>query len=180
MVDAVVAVTAPRRYVIRRAFVAPLGLLLLLMVALLGVSLMHGQPVAKVVFLLVFAVPVTLLLVECIFRRLEIDATGVTVTRLFRSRRIEFDRVTALETVQVRSRVFLTLAAGDDEFLIISNGYADFPGLVRTLIAQLPEDVVTAEARQLASAPPVRRADIAMVWFAVVALVYVLIVQFRG
>jgi RecJ-like exonuclease len=82
--------------------------------------------------------------------------------------------------VRVRSRVFLTLAAGDDEFLIISNGYADFPALVRTLVARLPEAVVTEEARQLASSPPVRHADIAMVWFAVVALVYVLIVQFRG
>jgi len=144
------------------------------------VSLMHGQPVAKVVFLLVFALPVTVLLVESVCRRLVIDATGVTAIRLFRSRRIDFARVTALEAVRVRSRVFLTLAAGDDEFLIISNGYADFPALVRTLVARLPEAVVTEEARQLASSPPVRHADIAMVWFAVVALVYVLIVQFRG
>ena len=168
------------RYVIRRTLVVPLGLLLLLMAALAVVSLMHGQPVAKVVFLVVFALPVTILFVESVFRRLDIDAAGVTAIRLFRSRRIDFARVTALEAVRVRSRVFLTLAAGDDEFLIISNGYADFPALVRTLVARLPEAVVTEEARQLASSPPVRHADIAMVWFAVVALVYVLIVQFRG
>ena len=167
------------RYVIRRALVAPLGLLLLLMVTLLIVSLLHGEPVAKVAFLLVFILPVTALFVESVFRRLEIDAAGVTAVRLFRSRRIDFARVTALETVRVRSRVFLTLVAGDDEFLIISNGYADFPGLVRTLIAQLPEAVVTEESRELASAPPVRRADSAMIWFAVVALIYVLIAQFH-
>jgi hypothetical protein len=167
------------RYVIRRAFVVPLGLLLLLMGTLMVVSLVHGQPVAKVVFLLVFALPITALFVASAFRRLEVDASGVTAIRLFRSRRIEFARVTVLETVQVRSRVFLTLAAGDDDFLIISNGYADFSGLVRTLVAALPDSAVTDETRQLAAAPPVRHADIAMVWFAVAALVYVLIAQFR-
>lgn len=167
------------RYVIRRAFVAPLGLVLLLMAALLVVSILHGQPVAKVVFLLVFALPVTVLFVESALRRVEIGATGVTAYRLLRSRRLEFSRVTALETVQVRSRVFLTLAAGDDEFLIVSNGYADFPELVRTLVAALPETVVTDETRKLAAAPPTRHADVVMVWFMVIALVYVLIAQFR-
>jgi hypothetical protein len=168
-----------RRYVIRRAFVVPLGLVLLLMAALLVVSILHHQPAAKVAFLLVFALPVTVLFVESALRRLEIDAAGVTAFRLCRSRRLEFSRVTALETVQVRSRVFLTLAAGDDEFLIVSNGYADFPELVRTLVAMLPEAAVTDETRRLAAAPPRRHADVAMVWFMVAALVYVLIAQFR-
>ena len=169
----------PRRFVIRRAFVVPLGLVLVLMVALMAVSIQHGQPLAKVLFLLVFAVPVTVVFVESAFRRLEVDAAGVTARRLLRSRRIDFAEVTALESVRVRSRVFLTLVAGDDEYLIISNGYANFPGLIRLLIAALPETVVTDEARQLAAAPPQRYADVAMVWFAVVAMVYVLVAQFR-
>lgn len=173
-------VTEPRRYVIRRAFVAPLGLVILLMGALLVVSILHGQPLAKVVFLLVFALPVALLFVESAFRRIEIDADGVTAFRLFRSRRLDFTQITALETVQVRSRVFLTLAAGDDEFLIISNGYSDFPGLVQALIAALPPSVVTDESRQLAVKPPRRHADLVMVWFMIAALVYVLIAQFRS
>jgi hypothetical protein len=169
-----------RRYVIRRAFVAPLGLVLLLMGALLAISILHGQPFAKVAFLLVFALPVLVLFIESAFRRIEIDADGVTAVRLFRSRRLEFARVTALETVQVRSRVFLTLAAGDDEFLIISNGYAEFADLARTLVAALPASVVTDEARQLAAKPPRRHADLVMVWFMIIALVYVLIAQFRS
>ncbi|NJC87285.1 MAG: hypothetical protein FIB02_01950 [Desulfuromonas sp.] len=169
-----------RRYVIRRTFLAPLGLALLLMGALLVVSILHGQPAAKVLFLLVFALPVTVLFVESALRRVEIDATGITVFRLLRSRRLEFSRVTALEAVQVRSRMFITLAAGDDEFLIISNGYADFPELVRTLVAVLPPVAITDEARKLADAPPKGHADLVTVWFMVAALVYVLIAQFRS
>lgn len=170
----------PRSFVIRRAFVVPLGLVLVLIGALLAVSIAHGQPVAKLVFLLVFALPVAVLFIACAFRRLDLDATGVTAVRLRRRRRIDFARVTALETVQVRSRVFLTLVDGDDEFIIISNGYADFPELVRALVAALPASAVPEETRRLAESPPRRHADVAMAWFAVAAIVYVLVAQFRG
>lgn len=172
--------TESRRFVIRRAFVVPLGLALLLMGALLAVSVLHGQPAAKVVFLLVFALPVTVLFVVSAFCKVVIDANGVTAIRPFRTKRINFAEVTALESVQVRSRVFLTLTAADDEFLIVSNGYADFPDLVRTLIAALPPAVVTDEARQLAANPPSRHGDLVMVWFMVAALVYVLVAQFQA
>jgi hypothetical protein len=173
-------VADPRRYVIRRAFVAPLGLALILMGALLGVSIAHGQPVAKLAFLVVFAIPMTIMFVASAFRRLIIDPAGVTSTSPFRTRRIEFARVTALETVRVRSRVFLTLEAGEDDFIIISNGYADFAGLVNTLIAAVPPTAVTEETRQLAANPPVRHADVGLVWFTLAALIYVLIAQFKG
>jgi hypothetical protein len=166
--------------VIRRAFLAPLGLVLILMVGLLAVSIVQGQPVAKLAFLVIFAIPVTVMFVASAFRSLIIDPAGVTSVSPFRTRRIEFARVTALETVRVRSRVFLTLEAGEDEFLIISNGYAEFAGLVNTLVASLPPAAVTEETRQLAAAPPVRHADVALAWFTVAALVYVLIAQFKG
>lgn len=169
-----------RRYVIRRAFVAPLGLVLLLMAALLGISLVHGQPFAKIAFLVVFAIPVLVLFLASAFRRLVIDASGVTLTTLFRSKRLEFSRITAFDAVRVRSRVFLTLSAGDDDFLIISNGYADFADLLNTLLERVTPTAVSEDARQLAAAPPTRYADIAMVWFTIAALTYVLIAQFQS
>jgi hypothetical protein len=169
-----------RRFVIRRAFVAPLGLALVLIGALLAVSIAHGQPLAKLIFLGVFALPLAVLFFASVFRSLELDEAGITARRLGRTRRIDFARVTALESVQVRGRVFLTLAAGDDEFLIISNSYAGFPELVRSLVAALPASAVPEETRQLAAAPPRRHADLVMVWFVVVALVYILFAQFQG
>jgi len=172
-------VAESRSYVIRRAFVLPLGLAVTLILALLTVSLLHGQPLAKIAFLVVFAIPVTVLFVASAFRRLTIDARGVTVTSPFRTKHIDFAKVTSLETVQVRSRVFLTLSAGEDEFLIISNGYADFAGIIIAMMALVPPEAISDEARQLASAPPTRHADVIMAWFTVVALVYVLIAQFQ-
>ena len=168
-----------RTFVIRRAFVVPMGLLIALLVALLVVCIIQGQPIAKVIILVVLMVPVTVLVIESVLRRVVINEEGVTAFRLFRQRQIQFSDVTGLETVRVRNRVFLTLVAGDDDFLIISNSYADFPALLELLIATVPEGTVTEETQQLVKRPPLRQADVFTAWFAVIALAYVLLAQFR-
>ena len=172
--------TQVKTFVIRRAFVVPMGLLIALTISLLVVYLMQGQPIAKAVILAALTVPQLILFVESAFRRLVIDPDGVTAFRPFRQRQVRFADVTSLETVQVRSRVFLTLAAGDDDFLIISNSYGDFPALLEYLVSAVPEGTVTEETRQLAKKPPIRQADIFTAWFAVIAFVYILIAQFKG
>jgi hypothetical protein len=165
-------------FVIRRAFVIPLGLLNCLTVALLVVCIGQGQPFAKALLLAGMIVPIAVLFVETAFRRLVIDQEGVTAFRPFRQRRINFADVTTLETVKVRSRVFMTLAAGEDDFLVISNSYGAFPALVKSLVAAVPEGTLTDETEQMAQQPPVRHADVITAWFAVMVVVYVLIAQF--
>lgn len=166
-------------FAIRRAFVVPMGLVVALTISLLIVCIIQGQPIAKIILLAVLIVPQTVLFVECAFRRLVIEQDGITAFRPFRQRAVCFADVTSLETVQVRSRVFLTLSAGDDDFLIISNAYAGFPALLECLVAAVPEGTVTEETQQLAKKPPVRQADIFTAWFAVIALGYVLLAQFK-
>jgi len=165
-------------FVIRRAFVIPLGLLNCLTVALLVVCISQGQPVAKAIILVGMTVPIAVLFIETAFRRLVIDQEGITAFRPFRQRRINFVDVTSLETVRLRSRVFMTLAAGEDDFLVISNSYADFSALVKRLVAAVPVGTPTDETVQLAQQPPVRQADVVTAWFAVIVVVYVLIAQF--
>jgi hypothetical protein len=156
-----------------------MALVIILTAVLLVVCVVQGQAIAKVVILVGLMMPLVVLFVETAFRRVVVDQEGVTAFRPFRQRRVLFSDVTELESVRVRSRVFLTLVAGPDDFLIISNSYQDFPALVKGLIAAVPEGSVTEETLQLAQQPPLRHADVFTVWFAVVALVYVLIAQFR-
>jgi hypothetical protein len=92
---------------------------------------------------------------------------------------MKFVEVTAVETVQVRKRVFLTLCAGDD-FLIISNAYANFPELVQTLLARVPAAAITEETRQMAAAPPVKSTDVLSCWLAVALLAFILYIQLGG
>jgi hypothetical protein len=168
-----------RTFVIRRALVVPLGLMIPLTIALMVVCVVQGQPIAKIIILALLILPMSALFIEAAFRRVVVDQDGVTAFRPFRQRHVAFDDVTELESVRVRSRVFITLVAGPDDFLIISNSYREFPALVKDLIAAVPEGTVTEETQQLAKLPPFRQADAFTVWFAVVALVYVLIAQFK-
>lgn len=169
-----------RTFVIRRSFVFPMGILLLLTVTLLVVCVLQGQPLAKIVILAILVPVLTALFLESALRRLVMDREGITAFRPLRQRRLVFADVTSLETVRVRNRVFLTLVAGDDDFLIISNSYGDFPALLECLVGAVPGETVTPETRLLLHKPPVRQADVFTVWFAVVALLYVLFAQFKN
>jgi len=168
-----------KTYVIRRSFVVPMGLLIALTIALMVVCLIQGQAIAKVIILGLLILPMVALFVESAARRLVVTREGITAFRLFRQRQVLFSDVTSLETVRVRSRVFMTLVTGPDDFLIISNSYAGFPELVKALCAAVPDGTVTEETDQMANRPPQRQADVFTAWFAVIALVYVLIAQFR-
>ncbi len=166
-------------YRIRRAFVVPMGLLIVLTITLLVISITQGQPLGKVIILAGLILPLAALFVESTFRRVVVDDEGVTAYRPFRQRHVSFANVTSLESVRVRSRVFITLVAGDDDFLIISNSYAGFSGLLQGLVKAVPEGTVTEETELLMKQPPLRQADVFTAWFAVIALVYILIAQFK-
>jgi len=168
------------KFTIRRTFVVPMGLLVVLMVALLIVCIVQGQPVGKLVILAGLIVPLVVLFVESAFRSVVISPEDVTAYRPFRQKQVRFAEVTGLETVRVRSRVFLTLVAGDDHFLILSNSYGNFPALLERLVASVPAGTVTEETAALVQSPPQRQADILTAWFAVIAMAYVLLAQFRS
>ena len=164
---------------IRRSFLFPLGLLLLLTGALFVVCLVSGEPTAKILILGFFMLPVTVLFVESTFRRTLLTGDGVVVFKLLRKKELKYAELTAVETVKVRKRVFLTLCAGDD-FLIISNAYANFPGLVQSLLARVPAAAISEETRQMAAAPPVKSTDVISCWLAVALLAFILYIQLGG
>lgn len=165
--------TDTRTFRIRKAFLAPLGLLLVLCLILLGVTLAQGQPPAKAMILSFIILPVAGLFVESLFRRTVIGPDSVTVHKLLRRSTLPLSGITSVDTVMVRKRVFLTVSAGED-FLIMSNAYDDFPGLVQTLLARVPEEAVAEETRDMAASPPSKSSDIVSCWLAVALLLLIL------
>jgi len=169
-------VNSKQTFFIRRTFLLPLGLLLGLAVALCIVCLVQGEPLAKVLILAAIILPVAILFAESVCRRAVVTDDGVTVFKLLRNKALKFGAMTAVETVMVRKRVFLTLCA-DDDFVILSNAYADFPGLVRSLLARVPAAAVSEETKVMAAAPPVKSTDIVSCWLAVALLAFILYMQ---
>ena len=124
-------------------------------------------------------IPVVILLVESLFRRIAVDESGVSAHKLLRDKRVPFDEVIAVDLVQVRKRAFLTLSREED-FLIISNAYEQFPELVRAILDRAPEKAVSDETREQGQSAPVKSSDIVSCWLGVVLVGFILYLQFSG
>lgn len=170
------ALGTPRKFHIRRAFLLPLGLLLALTLLLLAVCLIQGQTGGKIIILGVMLLPITGLFIESWSRRAEVGDEAVTVYKFMRRRSLPFAELTAVEAVRVRKRAFLSLSSLD-QFQIFSNAYQDFPALVQSLLAQVPDELISADARELAANPPDKSNDILSCWVAVALMVLILLVQ---
>jgi hypothetical protein len=166
-------------FAIRRTFLLPLGLLLLLSLALLVTCVAQSQPIAKAIILAFMILPVIAFFIESVCRRAVITDEGITIFKFLRKKHLLFSEMTAVETVMVRKRVFLTLCV-DDQFIILSNAYADFPRLVSMLLDRVPSTVVSAETRTMAEAPPSKSTDIVSCWLAVALVAFILYIQFGG
>ena len=172
-------VTVLQTFSIRKSFLIPLGLLLAQCAILFFLTLVQGQPVAKTIILGFIILPVAVLFMESFSRRAVVNDEKVTVFKFLRRKILKFSEITSVETVMVRKRAFLTLCAGDD-FLILSNAYADFPAMVDALLSRVPPDAVSEETRVMATAPPAKSTDVVSCWLGVLLLAFILYIQLGG
>jgi hypothetical protein len=166
-------------YTIRKSFLLPLGLVVLLSFTLLFSALFLQLPTAKIIILGVFLLPVCIIFAESIFRSVYVAEDAVEVNKLFRSKRLNYAELTAIDTIQVRKRAFVSLSSEND-FMILSNSYNHFGMLLKQLLENVPENVISDDIRRLAEAPPKKCGDIFSAWLAVAVLALIIYVQLRG
>jgi len=170
---------ASETFSIRKSFLLPLGLVVLLTLVLLICSLVQNIPLAKIVILGAFILPAVALFIESSRRRIYIDDDGVQIDKPLRSKRINYSEMTAVETVLVRKRAFISVSSETD-FIIFSNSYENFGALLKSLLTKAPEKVISDETRQMAENPPEKSSDVFSAWVAVAVLALIIYVQLRG
>lgn len=166
-------------YSIRKSFLIPLGLVVLLSSLLLVTAIILQLPMAKTIILAAFLLPACILFAESCARRVSIGEANIRVSKLLRGKQLSYADLTAVDTIQVRRRVFVSLSSEND-FMILSNSYDRFGDLVRQLVDRLPEGVVSEETRALAENPPQKCSDVFSAWLAVAVLALIIYVQLRG
>ena len=169
----------PSIYTIRKNFLFPLGLVVLLSFILLCSALFLRLPTAKIVILGVFLVPVCIIFAESLFRKVHVAKDAIEVNKLFRSKRLNYTELTAIDTIQVRKRAFVSLSSEND-FMIISNSYNHFGMMLRQLLENVPDNVVSDELRNLAETPPKKCSDVFSAWLAVAVLALIICVQLKA
>lgn len=166
-------------FTIRKSFLIPLGLVVLLTLVLLIGCIYLQLPLAKTLILAAFMLPVIIIFAESCRRRIRIGETAVHFDKLFRSKHLRYQDLTSIDTVLVRKRAFVSLSTEED-FVMLSNSYDHFGSLLQKLLTRVPESVISDETRQLANNPPEKSSDIFSAWVAVAVLVLIIFVQFRG
>ncbi len=166
-------------FTIRRSFLLPLGLVVLLFLALLVTCLVLAEPIAKVLILGALLVPTCIIFAESSRRRVSIENDSIRVHKLLRSKQLSYNELTSIDTVLIRKRAFVSLSSEED-FLILSNSYADFGILLHQLLEKAPQQIISEETKQLAIKPPERSSDIFSAWLAVGVLLLIIVVQLRG
>ncbi len=168
-----------RIYSIRKQFLVPLGLVVLLTLLLLISCLYLQLPMAKTLILAVFMLPAIIIFAESSVRRVVIDEDSILIRKLFRSKQLKYQDLTSIDTVLVRKRAFVSLSTEED-FVMLSNGYDHFDKLVDELLEKVPGAVISEETRQLKVNLPKKSSDIFSAWLAVLVLLLILFVQLRG
>jgi hypothetical protein len=164
---------------IRRNFLLALGLTLFLLLVLLGVCVAQQEKTAKIVILVALTLPVLAIFAESVWREIRFLPDMLVARRLLRSRKIAYDQITAVDTVRVRRRVFVSISTEAD-YLIFSNNYQNFAQLLGCLQERAPAQAISDETRELIQQLPLKNQDLFSVWFAALAVLLVLYVQLGG
>ena len=161
---------------IRKDILIPFALCAGLLACLLLIALLvKGSALERIAVAGITAVTVALFLVA---RDRSIVATdqGFLIRKYFRTREIHREDISHVGCVILRKRVYLLLTTTRG-FFILSNAYAHFPMLVRSLIGQVGPEKVEEEVRALQNSPSENRADVISLWFAVIIILGIIVLK---
>ena len=166
-------------YRIRKSFLIPMGLVVVLSLVLLISSIQLRLPLAKTLILGLFLLPAVAIFAESCRRRITLGATTLIAQKLVRRKTFAYSELTSVDTIKVRRRVFLSLSSEND-FVIISNSYERFDELVAELIARSPAQSVSDETRRLAENPAQKSNDVFSAWLVAAVLLFIIYIQLKG
>ena len=161
-------------YKIRKSFLIPLSIDTFFLFVLLVIAFFTGSQPAEKIILSIILIPVLYVLSEVIVRETTIGIEGITIKKLLRKKKINWENITTVDTVILRKKVFLTLTTTKG-FYVVSNSYGNFAGLVRDVVEQLSDGIVEERVKDFIKNPIHKISDIVGAWvaaFFLLAIIY--------
>ncbi|MBU0574896.1 MAG: hypothetical protein KJ704_01455 [Proteobacteria bacterium] len=165
-----------RIYMIRRAFLIPLGVDAFLLFCLLLISLLpQGSATERLVFT-IFFLPTLYLFIESLFRRVTIDEAGIRIRKLWRGKRISWGEITHVGCLNLHKKIYILLTTVKG-FFIVSNAYNGFPALVEEIVGRVDMEKVEEEVRLLRGRSPVGIIHVVLTWVAAALMLGILLTK---
>ena len=166
-------------YRIRRSFIIPLAVDVLLLCVLLVLSFaVKGSATEKIV-LSGFFIASLLIMVEAVNRQIVINYGGLTLKKLMQTKELRWSDITHVGCLSMRSKVYILLTTKKG-FHILSNAYEPFSTLIRNIVNHLDTEKieVEGEVRAQMEKPVENLSDLVAVWIAAALLTCIISIKF--
>lgn len=166
----------PHTFTIRRALLIPFGINVLLLLVLLGLSIFFKGSAVERIVLTVIVIPVAALFFEAINRCVTITDQGLLIRKFLRNKEIFWGDISHVGCLVIRSKVYL-LITSTKGFIILSNAYDAYSALIENISEHCGPDKTEDDVRALIGKPLKNLADLISLWFAVAAIIFIVIMK---
>ncbi|MGC8657556.1 MAG: PH domain-containing protein [Desulfomonilaceae bacterium] len=147
-------------YKVDSRMLPPVILAMLSGVGLIVISIVKNH---NFLFLIAFS-PFLYLGLEILARKIVVDSTGLTIHKLFRSKRLDWVAIENVDAVGSGSKFFLILQLSKSRPIVITNTIAFFPDLVKKIIQNIPADKVSEAAVEISRSNQTKLWPIIQAW----------------
>jgi hypothetical protein len=162
-------------YKVKRAFVIPFSVLILLLFVLFVLSLSSGQTWEKVI-LAVLCLCSVAIGVEAAKREILVNEEGLTLKKFFRVKNFTWTEITHLAVVVMKNKAYFLLTTTKG-FYFFSNLIENHVALIQFLRDKLGPEKVEVEVANYLEHPTSRLSLIVMSWIAVIAISTIIILK---
>jgi hypothetical protein len=163
-------------YMIRKAFLIPLGVDVSLLFCLVVISLLpQGSAVERLVFT-IFFIPSLYIFFECLYRRVTVNEGGIAIQKLWRKKWVPWEGITHVGGLSIHKKVYILLTTVQG-FFIVSNAYGGFSALTEEIVSHVDPQKVEDEVRLQAGRSPSGIVHIAMAWLAAAFMVGIILIK---
>jgi len=154
-----------RTYKVRKHFLIPLCIDVVLLFVLLVVSFLTESTQAERIVLALVFIPLLLILLESASRETSVAGKGITIKKFMRKKELTWEDITNLDTMSVRKKVYLLLTTTKG-FYIVANSHENFTSMVRDIVDGVGEEKVEERVHGIIARPVKRLSDIVSSWIA--------------
>ena len=155
-------------YKIKRAFLIPFSVLILLLFVLFVLSLIAGQAWEKII-LAIILVSSLAIGVEAARREIIVDEEGLKLKKFFRMKNFTWTEITHLGVVVMKNKAYFLLTTTNG-FHIFSNLFGNHTSLILFLRDKLGQEKAEVEVTNYLEHPMERLSLIVMSWVAVIII----------
>lgn len=151
----------------------------LAMISGAGLIVLEGASKQGLLMILVLA-PFFYLGAEILARAVRVDDHGITISKLLRSVRLDWEDIQSLDAVRTGNKVFLIIHAKEARPVFLTNTIARFNELAGQIGQRLSPDRVSDRAGELLTEPPSKIGPLIQAWMACVVITGVLVGRLLG